>query len=320
MPKTGSTAMQNAFFEFSEVFRTYGIHYFQSLRNHGNFLIPLFEPDRTKGAPARMMSWLSNEPEWYMETFLREVEQSPEDLFILSGENLAPMSEEGAGALFSFVTEHFDEVDVLAFLRPPVSLVHSSAQERIQNMGYGLSWFEKNSLRLPYRQNLEKWKRLAEDRFHSRVFAAGALDERCIVATLLNFLGAPPDCYRSIKVRRSNESLSLLAAELFCISNELFPPWVDNKANLKRAPRLSALLRKIQGPRFRAPMDFERRSLEHSRHEIAWVEDELALDLAEHDLDMPEDEHRLQVPMAPARQEELGEALRAINEELLQQP
>lgn len=317
MPKTGSTAVQNTLFKYSDMLTQHGIQYVKSMRNHGNFLIPFFEKSSEKGAPARMRSLLPMDPGLYVDDLVRQLEEFPKDLFILSGENLSPMSEEGARALYSFLERRFDNIDVVAFLRPPVSLINSLSQTKIINLGYSFSWFENNCLRLPYRQNLEKWKIISGDRFHARVFATTALDAGCVVATLLNIIGPPQECYDAMQVCRSNETLSLLSAELWCVSNEMFPPWLENKINTERASRLSAFLRRVDGPKFRVPSEFEQRSLACSVGEIEWVKDVLGIDLNRYDVTIAEEEDRLRSPLLGSRKVEFARVLSAINTELL---
>ncbi len=320
MPKTGSTAIQNTLSAHGKLLRHYGCIYPEFCKNHGNFLIPAFEPEGHAGAAQRMREMLTDEAELLVERLVSIVQENKEANFILSGENFAPMSEVGAFQLFEFLRSLFEEIRIIGFVRPPVSLVHSLAQEQIQNMGFGYNWLEDGRLYLPYKRDLEKWNNIGSDVFQLRIFSRQALTRGCAVASLLAFAGLPAGCYEKMIVEQSNQALSMLATELICVANEDYPPRKADKYNPARAKRLSTVLCRVAGsgcPKFHAPEPFVRRTISASKGEIKWVENLLGETLSAFDKEPPPDVPRFKAAVSDARRFELAALVKAVNDELL---
>lgn len=148
------------------------------------------------------------------------------------------MTEAGAVRMLSFLRDRFDEVKVVAFVRPPHSLVHSLAQEQIQNMGHGIEWLRSGKLFLPYKRDLQKWRALVGSDLTVKVFSRSTLLKGCAVATMLDFAGVAGQCYEDMNVIQSNPTLSMFATELFCVANDIYPPRIENgtESRARKAP------------------------------------------------------------------------------------
>ncbi|MBY0330139.1 MAG: hypothetical protein K2X49_05655 [Acetobacteraceae bacterium] len=196
--------------------------------------------------------------------------------FVISGEGIPGLSEQSTKRLLRFLDLHFARVEVVFFVRPPASFIHSQAQQQIK-AGWTLERLTAARFRIPYRQFEKYFDLLPPDAISARVFSRSTLVEGCVVKTFCSLAALP-----EVPVRRANEGLSRLSADLLLVANEVLPATLpDGRRNPERSPRLSQL--RLPGPKFYAPRETVLRGLESSRDQIEWISAVLGANIEEYD-------------------------------------
>lgn len=226
MMKTGTSAVQRYFHNNGERAAAANIVYpHLLLANHGMFLNAMFRPDEGTEAPERGLGWavLRERREDLLEAFAhylawaaaagRDVLISAEMMFSFD----APMLE----ALRGFVTAHFDEVVVLAMVRPPLAYARSIAQQNVRVRGRLVL---DDIIRSPDVPSYRAFARLmdvfGEDAVRVGLFAGGALADGCVLQALLAMMGGDRSVLAGERAWRTNESISATSVKLFSALNE----------------------------------------------------------------------------------------------------
>ncbi len=155
MPKTGSTSIQETFFEFNSSDLVYAP---LILGNHNFAIEYLFGKDgkdRLESLPARQMpKRFHQKAQRLAERFEAFLQSNTRDVLI-SSEYLSSLRIlDGRGELLKFLRPHFDEIQFIAYVRAPEDYMVSSLQQRMQTTDH---LFDLELVFPHYKRRFQPW-------------------------------------------------------------------------------------------------------------------------------------------------------------------
>lgn len=155
MPKTGSTSIQKAFFEFTSSDLVYAP---LILGNQTFALEYLFNPygkDRLKALPARQLSLqFHRRVQGLEDRFEAFLKSNTRDVLISSEYLVSPSLLDNRGELLNFLKPYFDEIHFVAYLRAPEDYMVSSMQQILQSSEIS---FDLKQVYPHYRKRFQPW-------------------------------------------------------------------------------------------------------------------------------------------------------------------
>jgi hypothetical protein len=288
MHKTGSTTIQSYLFRHlrspSAVYADLCGDF-----NHSPRMFSLFSGNAAGYHLNRTRGWGPAEIARYNEasrsSLLASIRDSGQADFIISGEDISMLDEEGLCALKSFLAQHFPAIVIAGYVRAPHSYMDSDFQQRVKGtlarLNAGEHYpnyrvrFEKFD-RVFGRQNVLLWK------FDPKSFPDG-----CVVSDFGSRLGIPVD---STKVVRSNESLSRNALALLFAYRKFGRGFAAGPGVLIESERLNAALAQIRGNKARLSPRLVAPVLAAQRRDIAWIEERVGASFSDEPADEKQDD------------------------------
>lgn len=205
MHKTGTSSMQASFAQQAPV----GVSYFAPGGDNLNAWVrTLFDGDaaledlsKLRGIPVDDIK--QNRAPQLAQTNAF-VADCTEPSILFSAERLTYSSPGAVARLRDWLAQHFETVEVYAYIRDPLAFVRSSYQQRIKSLAPDET-FDRD---LPiYRKRFEKFEEVFGT-VNYRLYRSGQLKDRDVVLDFTDWIGAEYDPAHSLRV---NESLSLEA-------------------------------------------------------------------------------------------------------------
>ncbi|MFC2970477.1 hypothetical protein [Acidimangrovimonas pyrenivorans] len=218
MHKTGSSSIQQTF----SGFKPEGYCYFDwKTPNHSPLFALLFhEPvesyHRFSGNAEPRQQLLAERAQW-RDKLIAFIEENRGATQVFSAEDISGRYEGAVAAMRDFFAEYYDEIEVIAYVRPPISYMQSGFQQMVK--GGGLDVLEPRRLWPNYRGRFEKLERVfGADRVRFRKFGKDSLVGGDVVTDFAAAVGAelPKD-----RIVRANDSLSLEAVALLFAQRRL---------------------------------------------------------------------------------------------------
>lgn len=308
MQKTGSTSIQATLHKSRRRLIAQGFDYLPVGVNHSHLFQTLYNskpeglwhnlvrghdtPEKIEGVRADLRARM-----------IRAFRRSRGPAMIVSGEILSAMREKPVAEIAEFLRAHFEKITVIGYVRPPAAFITSLSQQMIR-----VGRVDHETLRdLPapeYRAKFGKFFSLfGRENVRLVPYRPADFPHQCVVADFLALIGAPPAFYDTLRVVRTNESLSLAAARVLLMANKLFPRTVEGRFNHDRPPGLLPLVSQLGGPKFRLARRCLQPVLDAAREDIAWMEDVLGARFEEELSDDPALACDFDVPWQFSREE-----------------
>ncbi|WP_139792816.1 hypothetical protein [Pseudophaeobacter leonis] len=209
MHKTGSTSLQHAL----GMRDIPDVHYVRLGKdNHSTALIELYlQNPRQHFAIHRLGltdSELQDRKKKLEQRLIRQLNNRPEETFVISGEWLSHAPKPALDALRDAMGPHFTQTDIFCYVRAPGSLLPSIMQQRIKTGGanFELHW-------PGYRSQMEQLDRaFGRENVHFRLYDAKAFRDGDIVSDFADWTGIP--LRAQPQQTRRNTSLSAAALAL----------------------------------------------------------------------------------------------------------
>ncbi|NQV07872.1 hypothetical protein HQ535_15125 [bacterium] len=286
--KTGSTSIQKALFGHRAQLAECGFDYFADRANHSQPMRELFEPDHFTGYRRLPPDEIAARQSTIWSGLMRQIEATDHD-FIVSGEGLTLWQRDSVERLVNELAGLFDDWMVIAYVRPPRSLVGSWAQQRLKR-GVTLSGIpEPTAPPAPlYRFFLEKWIELAgSERVRLRLFHPTTIHPgNPLLADFARLVGIPTDFLTGIEAPAANPSMTMSSGNVLSAVNQRLRAMGYESDSGNRLPwRISKLLAERDGPPYRLPHSVEQRIIEAHADEIRWMEDILGIEFGGLDLE-----------------------------------
>jgi len=278
MHKTGSTAIQGALSKHRDVLAEYAIDYLDFNANHSRTVAGLF----SHSARGIYRGFADEEDRLArgFEQLERLLGDRSHETTVISGERFSMLKPDEVRVALDWLGRFFDDIRVVAFVRPPRSFLNSMAQQRLK-IGRTLSETVSNPPSPAYRSRFGAYMEyLPAERLAFIPFDSAHLVEGCSVRTLLEWMGLPGEAVDRIPVDRRNESFSATGVRVF---NELNRRGIDLSDSVRRN-RIYRLLREIDGPKFVLPATVIDACTAPFDEDVAWMNGILGEDIRAHDL------------------------------------
>lgn len=217
-----------------------------------------------------------------MEALDSELARAKGRTLVISGEDIARLTAEGALAMRKYFERSCDDINVVAYIRSPASYMTSAFQEMVRNGN--VTRLDPARLYRSYRGSFAKFDEVfGRERVTLRKYDRSRLKGGDAVEDFVNVLGAPMPALQSTVTNESSPReviCTLFRYNRFCEAKGL------TRAGGGHVQRLLGELEFAGGTRFRFSPDLLRPILASQADDIAWMEGRLGESLAE-DLPAP---------------------------------
>jgi len=207
-----------------------------------------------------------------LERFEKEIEESPCDTLLISGEHFVLYNKEEIMRLKEYLSKIADTIEVIFYARHPVSQVGSYVQESVKNGARSLASVAEQPPFLRFGNILPAWAEVfGKDAMRVRPFQEERLEGGNVIIDLASIAGVECDALAGKEIRE-NEGLSMAAV---LIADAL----------AKQAPRFSErrgpqnYLKRIQGPKYVPDSDIVEKTREVGAPHVQYLIDEWGVTL-----------------------------------------
>ncbi|MBT9292143.1 hypothetical protein [Prosthecodimorpha staleyi] len=284
MPKTGSTSIQESFDAHRAELLAAGINYLDFGPSHSKVFLALFSPKKMKlrtrvtkhlGADTAMTDYSLDDLE---QAFTTQLTLPGAGITIASGEMLFRFSKAQCRDLHRFLAPHFDTIRVVAYLREPLSLANSRAQQNVKGARGTLAEMAdpaairtgRSPLVPHYREHLETWASVfGRDAMILREFNRAQFVGGDLLVDFCHVVGVPDAMHQALagiwtKTARNAESILILDSYL-------------RRSREGRRPAFAPLrdrLEDVPGSHFSLPEPVLRAVMQAVEEDVAWLRKE----------------------------------------------
>lgn len=233
--KTGSTSIQEFLFEHKDVLPQHGFYYPTSLgqKNHRLLHAIVADPGYTKG-PFKYYKNIDQKKktslcsEW-ISGFEAELKLHHNKTWIISSEQLHSRlrSSQSVERLSQFLTRYFDQIQVIVYLRKPISCAVSMLSTALKTGTQDVSLPHLDnpywSNLVDHRATLVRWSRYFSC-INVRIFSRHNLYDSDAVRDFLfaSNISLPYSLHSDVKLSNVNQSLSFVAMKFLSVYNKCF--------------------------------------------------------------------------------------------------
>ena len=282
MNKTGSSSIQQSL----ESQKSPDLTYIKwKSPNHSELFVLLFHEAvtreryhifRTQGSSARE---LEKEREHWLGEVTRQLEANTGPVTVFSGEDISqPTPISGCQNMFDFFSQFFDDIRVVAYVRPPLSFINSSFQQRVQSSG--ISKINAQSLWPNYRKRFEKFDLVfGTENVELVPFVKDSLSGGDVVRDFWHRIGVECPLHT---IPRANEGLSLEALALLFYQRKMGDGIRTGSHDAYRKNNsLIRRLKKVGTQKFSFSGEFLENVFRQNVDDLEWIENRLGQKLAD---------------------------------------
>ena len=288
MPKSGSTSIQYSLRDLDD-----DKFYYARILNRPSHTIPvtaMFTPADDKRLDSGRYARGGMDIRETVQTVLADLENSIRTAggrtIILSGEGMLHMHREDLARLKTFFSERgYEQVGIIAYIRPPLGYVSSAVQQKLKSspkMG-----FEIDRLLPNYKKRFVRFDDVfGSDNVRLVKFDPKRFPDRDVVSDICMQLGIP---LASVVPVMKNEGITRLAAQMRYRLAILGESRGLTPLNRRSGVSLCQRLRPLDETRFRLAPSFTRQYINKVEDDVAWMEQRLGQSLKEELIDEPSD-------------------------------
>ncbi|HVZ52707.1 MAG TPA: hypothetical protein VG986_12120 [Pseudolabrys sp.] len=274
--KTGTTSIQATFHKNRRRLRRHDINYLNIAENHSYRLYPLF-CDTPHKYIQNLRVGIDNEAKAARKNaataraLRRALRANRCSGIVISGEALSSLSAAGVGRLKAALAPYAARFRVIAYVRDPYSYMTSAFQEHLREGADYDRLIAKPPLPR-YRLRLARFIEVfGRDNVDIRIFDPANFVAGDLIADFLSAIDANPSIAADLQVIRRNEALSLEAAWLIKVANQLHPQSEKVRVNPARAVKLPHVLASLPGRRFSLPAEVYAAAAPVVEQDLQWL-------------------------------------------------
>ncbi len=240
MHKTGSSSIQDSLGNASEYLKEYDIWYpYIESFNHTYTFTPIFSNDPLKDITFLEKGIITYEKAqieqdrmkslWETELVNLECTKT-----IISAEGCSMLRLEKVKEMKDFLTQYFDKITVLMYVRDPRSFYSSVLQQQIKHMNVSMDSFTVQKPNQLFTRRLPQYVEVfGLDNIIVRPFNTSKFKNNDLLDDFIYSLGLDIDTSKISRIK-SNESLGFNTTVLLSELNKKYPGYVQGEFNLKR--------------------------------------------------------------------------------------
>ena len=245
---------------------------------------PRLEQFRQSRRPGLSMADIQRERARRAARLSRDIARSQAPVFVFSAEDLSDpeLPPEAVARMAAFFGELSDRVEVVAYVRPPLSFMSSAYLQRLRELKPAALTFAPQTLWPEYRRRFEKFDMaFGRSAVHLRAFDRATLDGGDAVRDFFGFAGV---VLPEADILRSNDSISLEGMSLLylrlCLDagRSLDIP-EDRAAQLRQLT--ARRVRDLPGARVRLSQDLLDEVRKDRAGDLDWIENRMGRSLDE---------------------------------------
>jgi len=243
--KTGTTSIQDTFFNQRKLLRRYNVHYPDISSNH-SFLPSSFHPNSEDCFGTKIKRLKGKALESWHQRSLKDFEKglsSPNT--VVSSEFLLGLKPEGIRKMKAYLSRLFDEITIVVYVRHPLDHISSAISEQVKQGHYGIDEAYRIHSKFRELEKIDNWKEVfGEKRMNVRAFDRINFINGDLIDDFLSIIFSSNIPQLPRLDSEKNPSLSY-AGVLIADKLSAFAPSFDDK----RGP--SHYLQNISGPKFK---------------------------------------------------------------------
>lgn len=281
LPKTGTTTIQQTFFENRKALsENFGIYYPGFAPNHGTNFYSIFcerphkygvNVAKGRATPEEVREFNSAK----FEKIRRHLKKNTCRKLVISGERLSALHADGIARLRKFLGEFSEKQRVIVYVREPVGLATSLTQQLLKTSNT-LESLMADPPTTHYRKSIERFiSEFGRANVDIRIFDEAIQQPHGLMGDFMAALGESPELAGKIEEKRSNASMSMEAALILSAvqHNREFLP--GKPLNIGFARKFVQLLMDIPGSRFMLPAKLAEVCRKRAADDIRWLEKQL---------------------------------------------
>lgn len=282
MNKTGSSSIQHSLASHNSA----DLNYIKwRSQNHSDMFVLLFHEAatrsryhvfRTQGISEQE---LAKEREHWLDNLSRQLDANSAPVTVFSGEDISqPTPMSGCQNMFDYFSNFFDEIKVIAYVRPPRSFMNSTFQQRVKSSG--LSEIRAQSLWPKYKARFEKLDLVfGKDNVELVPFVKDCMLDGDVVRDFWNRIGL--ECPQS-SIPRVNDSLSLEALALLFYQRKLGGGLRTGRRDARILNNaFIQTLENVGTEKFSFSNEFLNSTFQKNAVDLAWMEERIGQKLAD---------------------------------------
>lgn len=271
MHKTGTTAIQTALANYEDA----RIRYAQlGNPNHSFWMHDAYL--RPGGQKMRQLGYTGAHRETHIAASIRartqlldELKNNTKDL-IISGEGLGNLTHDEVDDLKGLLQPFASKIQLIAFVREPVSFVASAVQQRLKSMN--ITTFPRSIYGSRLRAFVDVF---GDESFIFREYQKEQLRNGSSIAEFCSIVGIPD---QKVKDRQANGSLAMQTVKLMYVLAADITPVEKTKANVMAWRNVNSFLGQVFTEKFMLPPDLA--ATIYDKKDLDWIRSVSGLDLS----------------------------------------
>lgn len=282
MQKTGSTSIQKTFYASREILKKYNCYYPETIfENHGASLFSMFtEHPETYHTNIIQGITTKEKIEDYnallFNKWIKEFEKCKVENFIISGEDLSLLSFNAVKNFKNFLSQYFDEFQVICYLRDVEEWSSSMVQQLVKE---GISTINQDILRTMYPDYIFLIKKYFEvfgrDSLILRVFSKSNFYNNDLIDDFVNVTRLDDRLLQYLIRHTANESLGEQAIYILDKLNSKYPRYKFGNMNHERGqipiPYIEKIYSSIPDKKFILNFNYDEDEIEKINKGIYYV-------------------------------------------------
>lgn len=265
MWKTGTTSIQNTFFNQRKLLHKFCVHYPGISSNH-SFLPSSFHPSPEECFVAKIKRLKGKALASWHQRSLKDFEKglsSPNT--VVSSEFLLGLNPKGIRKMEAYLSRLFDEITIVVYVRHPLDHISSAINEQVKQGHYGIDEAYRIHSKFSEIEKIYNWDEVfGEKRMNVRAFDRSNFVNGDLIDDFLSIIFSSSDIPQLPRLDlEKNPSLSYAGVLIADKLSEFAPYFSD-----KRGP--SPYLQDISGPKFKISNESKKNLLDEFGND--WLE------------------------------------------------
>lgn len=280
MHKTGSSSIQES---LNRTPTSKAFHYVKlSSPNHSGDIYTLFSqhPEQYHAWKKQALSpeEVNAKRDEIQSRLIQNFTESDAEVFLISGEDIAELSEVELLEMKTFLLRYFESIEVFAYVRSPKSYIESAFQQTIK--GY-LDTFSLDKMYPRYQKRFEKFDNVfGRENVQLYLYDLELLLQQDVVTDFCLRAGIAIDAGG---ITRTNDSLSREAVSLLYTYRKFGPGYGSGKHVMRENNMMIAQLSKIGDTKFKFSDELIKPVLLQNSEDIRWIEARLGREFSNHE-------------------------------------
>lgn len=282
-PKTGTTSIQKTLGVSNKRLREYGLFY-PDIKpfNHSDTFVPIIVENPDDFVMFKIRDLTEKKVEMYKEMWIREFSNPEPGCYIVSAESLSIVNKKEVSNVKEFVSQYFDEVKIIVYVRELTAFISSLIQQHIKigTTSYSieelLALYSSEQSPYSYTNCIKHWLEVfGEQNVIVRPFSKKSFYKEDLIQDFLNVIGFSHVDMKSLTNIYANQSIGYNGVLILSALQQKYPCVVNGKINenrgLVRTGIPMDIYSKIKDNKFNLQLKFNKDTARILNNEIDFI-------------------------------------------------